>query len=245
MPEGLTSGNDGGVASPAPGTGTPQAQPVTSNPAGGSPQAQTGIGAPQTGVQPQQPQQGTTETPKVNLFELPEFRNVQSQFQKQIAQERAERQKLAEQLKQVQRQNLPEDEVYKFEIQDREAKIQELQSTIEQQQLMTQIVQDFQELSSMSGMPVEELFDAYKGGKINNLVDAQQMAMRRMKETFEKSAAQRAEQLVQKQTNNEVVVGGGAPMGSDDMRSQKLREFVQKKDSVGYFRELMRSRQEQ
>ena len=90
-------------------------------------------------------------------------------------------------------------------------------------------MQDFQQLSGYSGIPVEELFDAYKSGKVNNLVEAQQLVMSRMKENFEKASAQKAEALVQKRDNNEVAVGGGAPMSGDDIRMQRLREFTKRR----------------
>lgn len=249
--DGLTSGNDAGTgASSAPGTGTPQASGTTSSGEVSSPQqASSGQGTATTQAATQStaaggqqaPQSQQLEAKKPNLFESPEFRNVQAQWQRQIAQERKEREQLAQQLRQVQRANLPEEELHQVELRDRDERINQLQSQIEQQQLMAQIVQDFQQLSGFSGIPVEELFDAYKSGKVNNLVEAQQLAMMRMKESFEKAAAQKAEQIVQKQQNNEVAVGGGAPMSGDDIRMQRLREFTKKKDSVGYFRELLRS----
>lgn len=248
--DGLTSGN-GAVAgaSSAPGQGTPQVQGTTSGSEVSSPQqSSSGQGTATTqpstqagGQAPQPAQTQQTETKKPNLFESPEFRNVQAQWQRQIAQERKEREQLAQQLRQVQRANLPEEELHQVELRDRDERINQLQTQIEQQQLMNQIVQDFQQLSGFSGIPVEELFDAYKSGKVNNLVEAQQLAMGRMKENFEKAAAQKAEQIVQKQTANEVAVGGGSPMSGDDIRMQRLREFTKKKDSVGYFRELMRA----
>ena len=40
------------------------------------------------------------------------------------------------------------------------------------------------------------------------------------------------------------VTGGGSPMSGDDMRMQRLREYTKKKDSVGYFRELLRTEEQ-
>lgn len=255
MPDGLTSGVANGASS-ASGNGNPQTQP-TSQSSGASPQrseqnsttttqattvqtAATGTSG-QSGEQSQQSQPQQPAQQKPNLFESPEFRNVQRQWEQQIAQQRRQNEQLLQQMKQQQRAGMSEDEQLRADLADRDQQLAQLRNQVEQQQLMNQIVQDFQQLSGFSGVPVEELFDAYKSGKVNNLVDAQYMAMERMKQNFEKAAAQKAEQIVQKQEANEVVTGGGSPMSGDDMRMQRLREYTKKKDSVGYFRELLRT----
>ena len=96
--DGLTSGN-GAVAgaSSAPGTGSPQAPGTTSSGEVSSPQQSsewTGYGHNTTvcslrrQVGSQRRHNQRREAKKPNLFESPEFRNVQAQWQRQIAQER-------------------------------------------------------------------------------------------------------------------------------------------------------------
>ena len=121
---------------------------------------------------------------------------MQRQWEQQIQQQRRQNEQLLQQMKQQQRAGMSEDEQLRADLADRDQQLAQLRNQVEQQQLMNQIVQDFQQLRILWS-PAEELFDAYKSGKVNNLVDAQYMAMERMKQNFEKAAAQKAEQIAE------------------------------------------------
>jgi len=101
---------------------------------------------------------------KVNLFDLPEFRNVQSQWSKQYSEMQKLAQENARQLRDLQLQKMTEADRVQFELDEARAQLNAIlqeQEQASQRQLMAQAKQrDLERLSTLSGLTVEDLSEA-------------------------------------------------------------------------------------
>lgn len=101
---------------------------------------------------------GTTQTPaKVNLFELPEFKDYQKATSRTMTQLQQQLQHMQAQVREREMAGLDETEQAKYRMRELEQQVQAYEQEREQQRIAWQRQQDLQKLSEKSGTPVSAL----------------------------------------------------------------------------------------
>lgn len=101
---------------------------------------------------------GTTQTPaKVNLFELPEFKDYQKATSRTMTQLQQQLQHMQAQVREREMAGLDETEQAKYRMRELEQQVQSYEAEREQQRIAWQRQQDLQKLSEKSGTPVSAL----------------------------------------------------------------------------------------
>lgn len=214
----------------------PQSASTSSSSTGSTPALQTATSGQQQSSKP------------TNLFELPEFRQYQSQQEKRAAQERqryqTEMAQLRQQMQQMQAQALPEDERVAFE---RDSLRQQLAQFQAEQQRQAQVAQQWNDLDRMAKiaeMKTEDLFSM----NFRDIGEAAFYVLENMtakqKANFEKAVEAAIAEREKKREANAVDLGGGAPTTTDDIKQRKLDASLKKKDGKAFVLELL-SRQGQ
>lgn len=217
------------------GTGqTPQSQPTSDQTAAPQSASTSSTVAPATQA---------SESKPVNLFELPEFRQFQSQAEKRAAQERQRYQQevsaLRQQMQQLRIQSAPEEERALIE---RDTYRQQLEQLTQEQQRQAALAQqwaDIQKLAEYSGIKADDLWQQ----NFSNIGEAAFYAMEHMtkkqKAEFEKSVEAAIAERERKKTANAVDLGGGAPLATDDIKQRKMNDSLKKRDGKSFVLELL------
>ena len=101
---------------------------------------------------------GTTQTPpKVNLFELPEFKDYQKATSRTMTQLQQQLQHMQAQVREREMAGLDETEQAKYRMRELEQQVQAYEQEREQQRIAWQRQQDLQKLSDKSGTPMSAL----------------------------------------------------------------------------------------
>ena len=177
-----------------------------------------------------------TEKPKkekpVNLYDLPEFRNVQSNWTRQ---QQEAQQQIAMLQQRMQEQELSGLDDYERALKEAEIARNQLagfQQQIGQQQQQEEanrrIIGDMQRISDKTGVPVEDLIAA------KNYDDAWDIGIQYMKD----EGATRTEQAEASKEANRTIVGGGKASTTTSRSEQALQKASEDKDPVAYLREL-------
>jgi len=216
-------------ASPSPVTPVTQAQPTS------------GQAAPQAQAQPTgQDGQGQSSQPKVNLFELEDFKKYQSQQEKRFTQERQQSQvqlaQLQRQLQELRVQSIPEDERAAFEVEEIRRQNAELQQQIEYNRLMTQKYADIQKLSTKSGVSVDDLW------KFETFAEAAEYALEHTVKSKEADVERLAEELIKKREAARSDLGGGAPVTTEELDTRNRKDAIKRKDGKAFVLDYLKSR---
>lgn len=126
---------------------TPVSAPQTNSPA---PQPQAPV-APVSAPAPQADKQAPAKP--VNLHEIPEFRQVQSQYEKQLAAERKARQEL-------EMRGMDDFEKLQYTNQQLQEQLQSYQQIVQEAQVMQQRQQALSDIAAQTGAPLNVLQDA-------------------------------------------------------------------------------------
>jgi len=223
-------------ASDATSTGTAQtAQSQATSASTPAPQSTSNTAAPAaaTGTQA-----SDTSSKPVNLFELPEFRQYQSQAEKRAAQERQTYQRqlaeMQQQMQQFRLQSAPEEERALIERDMYKQQLTQLTAEQQRQAALAQQWGDIQRLAEFSGLKAEDLW----AQNFSNIGDAAFYAMEHMTKKqqadFEKSLEAAIAERERKREANAVDLGGGAPVTTDDVKTRKMNDALKAKDGKSF-----------
>ncbi|TXH11085.1 MAG: hypothetical protein E6R03_14685 [Hyphomicrobiaceae bacterium] len=183
-------------------------------------------------------QASDTSSKPVNLFELPEFRQYQSQAEKRAAQERQVYQRkldeMQQQMQQFRLQSASEDDRPLIERDMYKQQLAQLTAEQQRQAALAQQWGDIQRLAEFSGLKAEELWQQ----NFSNIGDAAFYAMEHMskaqKANFEKSLEAAIAERERKREANAVDLGGGAPVTTDDVKTRKMNDALNRKDGKSF-----------
>ena len=184
-------------------------------------------GQPQTseGAAPQS--QPTKE--KVNLFDLPEFKGYQQQFNRTVSSLQAEVQQLRQQQAQAQMSGMDDLEKANFLLQQKEQEIAQYRTAMQQAQINQQRQTDLQSLAENSGAPMHVL------GVAETYDEAVKLALAWMKE----QGASKAEIAEAKKEANSVDLGGGAASTPQDREARERTEMLKRGDTRSLFLKML------
>jgi len=176
----------------------------------------------------------------VNLYEIPEFRQYQSQMtrQQQDMQRRMQQleQQAAARIQELEDAGLDDYEKAQRRAERAEQKLAAYQQQVYQQQQQDEanrrILDDMQRIAKMTEIPIEELFTA------PTYDDAWEMGIAYMK----KQGATKAEQQEVQREANRTIVGGGRASTSTDRTERALQKAMEDGDAAGYIRLLREQR---
>lgn len=223
-------------ASDATSTGTAQtAQSQATSASQPAPQSTSNTAAPAAATSTQA---SDTSSKPVNLFELPEFRQYQSQAEKRAAQERQTYQRqlaeMQQQMQQFRLQSAPEEERALIERDMYKQQLTQLTAEQQRQAALAQQWGDIQRLAEFSGLKAEDLWEK----NFSNGVEAAFYAMEHMtkaqKANFEKSLEAAIAERERKREANSVDLGGGAPVTTDDVKTRKMNDALKAKDGKSF-----------
>ena len=223
-------------ASDATSTGTAQtAQSQATSASTPAPQSTSNTAAPAAATSTQA---SDTSSKPVNLFELPEFRQYQSQAEKRAAQERQTYQRqlaeMQQQMQQFRLQSAPEEERALIERDMYKQQLTQLSQEQQRQAALAQQWGDIQRLAEFSGLKAEELWQQ----NFSNIGDAAFYAMEHMTKAqqanFEKSVEAAIAERERKREANAVDLGGGAPVTTDDVKTRKMNDALKAKDGKSF-----------
>ncbi len=223
-------------ASDATSTGTAQtAQSQATSASTPAPQSTSNTAAPAAATSAQA---SDTSSKPVNLFELPEFRQYQSQAEKRAAQERQAYQRkldeMQQQMQQFRLQSAPEEERALIERDMYKQQLTQLTAEQQRQAALAQQWGDIQRLAELSGLKAEDLWQQ----NFSNGLDAALYAMEHMskaqKANFEKSLEAAIAERERKREANAVDLGGGAPVTTDDVKTRKMNDALKAKDGKSF-----------
>ncbi len=173
-----------------------------------------------------QPQQSQSE--RVNLFEIPEFRNYQAQMNRQIAEMQRRSQETQQELHAARMAQMDDLEKANYTSQQYQQSYEQLLEQNERQQLEWQRWQTLNELSQKTGVPIEQLQGAATPK------EAYEIAIAGMMTQTEALANARAAELAQRIEANRPDLG----MGSTTDKQTTLRRAIADKDTRSFYKEL-------
>lgn len=206
-------------------------QTASASPAPGQTQTSENA-APQSQPQQAQQQQTPTETPKpakVNLQDLPEFRQFQAQQNRTITALQQELARIRQEAEQAKMAEMDDTEKLQYQIQQKDAVLRQMQEEMENQRLMAQRYADLQKLAQWSGASIETLDVA------ETYDDAVRLAMEFMRENNSKAVAARQERT----EANRVDLGGGTPSTPESRRQTQMNEYLKSGNTKEYIKSLL------
>jgi hypothetical protein len=189
--------------------------------------SETPSGQPQTseGTAPQsQPKQE-----KVNLFDLPEFKGYQQQFNRTVSALQSELQQLKQQQTQAQMSGMDDLEKANFLLQEKEREIAGYRQAMQQAQIEQQRQRDLQALAEDSGAPMGVL------GVAETYDEAVKLALKWMKD----NGATKKEIEEAKKEANSVDLGGGGAVTPQDRETRERHELLKKGDTRSLFMKML------
>jgi hypothetical protein len=189
--------------------------------------SETPSGQPQTseGTAPQsQPKQE-----KVNLFDLPEFKGYQQQFNRTVSALQSELQQLKQQQTQAQMSGMDDLEKANFLLQEKEREIAGYRQAMQQAQIEQQRQRDLQALAEDSGAPMGVL------GVAETYDEAVKLALKWMKD----NGASKAEIAEAKKEANAVDLGGGGAVTPQDRETKERNELLKRGDTRSLFMKML------
>lgn len=163
-------------------------------------------------------QPSTTDKAAGNLHADPNFRKVQSQYEKQLAEMRKQLTELQSKQEQAALAEMDDLDRYKYEAEKYRKQLEEREQA---EAIATQKRQILTELSERSGVPVEELDAA------DSAYEAALLALDKLKRGN-----------VQRQEANKVDLGGGRANTPADRYETAFRDAYRERDPVAYVRLL-------
>jgi hypothetical protein len=184
-------------------------------------------GQPQTseGTTPQsQPKQD-----RVNLFDLPEFKGYQAQFNRTVSSLQAELQQLRQAQVQAQMSGMDDLEKANYALQLKDQEIAQYRQSMQQQQIEVQRQADLATLSEDSGAPMGVLNVA------GTYDEAVKLALKWMKD----NGASKAEIAEAKREANQVDLGGGGAVTPQDRDTKERNDMLKRGDTKSLFMRML------
>lgn len=239
MAEEQTTVTSAPEAAPAP-TGQPEAPAKSTSPEEAKPTGNAGAQA-DSAPQPREeaaPKGEQQKPSKVNLYELPEFRQYQSSVSRQVEEERQRRLALEKQVEQERLAKMNDYQKEKYFRQQAEARAQELEQRLALNELRDAKQRDLKSLSDLTGAPLD-IFDG-----VESLVDANMVAMKWMKENSEKQIKERLKAALDAREANQPDTGGGAPRPTLTPREEKFQQAASNRNATAYVAALLEPEEE-
>jgi uncharacterized protein YdbL (DUF1318 family) len=168
----------------------------------------------------------------VDLSKHPQFRKMQSEYQKRIAQFERQNQALAMQVEELATRGMDGEELTEYQqqqmeraLQDRDTELNELRSRLARQDAL-------QNIAVEAEVPLSEIAEA------NTPDEAWRMAISYIRSVGKKKAATKARAEQKKMADNEVVVGGGGAVSSQDDWEKKVDAAYKSGRTTEYVRLL-------
>jgi hypothetical protein len=183
-----------------------------------------------------QPQSSEGTTPqsqpkqeKVNLFDLPEFKGYQAQFNRTVQGLQSELQQLKQQQTAAQMSGMDDLEKANFLLQQKEQEIQQYRTAMQQAQIEQQRQADLASLSEQSGAPLSVLQVA---GTYDEAVKLTRAWMKDNGASKQEIAAAKAEA-------NKVDLGGGGAVTPQDRDTKERTEMLKRGDTRSLFLKML------
>lgn len=173
---------------------------------------------------PQQP----AASSKVNLQEIPEFKNYQAQFTRTVNGLQAELQQLKAAQAAARMEGMDELERANFLLQQKEEEIGQYRQQMQQAQIAQQRFADLQNLSSMTGAPMDALNVA------STYDEAVKLSIQWMKE----NGATKSEIAAAKKEANAVDLGGGGASTPQDREAKERAELLKSGNTRELFKRM-------
>lgn len=191
-------------------------------------------GTPQAGQTPKDSAPAKVEetAPKgepkkpVNLYELPEFRNVQSSWNKQLEEERQRRLQLEQKFEQDQVAKMNDFQKERYFRQKAEQTAQQLQDQLALMELREAKNRDIKQLSELTGAPM----DVFEGAE--SLVEANMRGMAWLRENTDKVVKEKVKAALESREANKPDTGGGATPAPVSRREEALANAKSATDYV-------------
>jgi hypothetical protein len=166
---------------------------------------------------------------KVNLFDLPEFKGYQQQFNRTVSALQSELQQLKQQQTQAQMSGMDDLEKANFLLQQKEQEIAGYRQAMQQAQIEQQRQRDLQALAEDSGAPMGVL------GVAETYDEAVKLALKWMKD----NGATKAEIAEAKKEANAVDLGGGGAVTPQDRETKERNELLKRGDTRSLFMKML------
>jgi hypothetical protein len=189
--------------------------------------SETPSGQPQTSESTAPQSQPKQE--KVNLFDLPEFKGYQQQFNRTVSALQSELQQLKQQQTQAQMSGMDDLEKANFLLQEKEREIAGYRQAMQQAQIEQQRQRDLQALAEDSGAPMGVL------GVAETYDEAVKLALKWMKD----NGASKAEIAEAKKEANAVDLGGGGAVTPQDRETKERNELLKRGDTRSLFMKML------
>lgn len=195
----------------------------------------TGNAGAQADSAPHREEAAPKSEPKksVNLYELPEFRNVQSNWSKQLEQERQQRLALQQEVEKERLSKMNDFQKERYFRQQAEQRAQELEQRLTLSELRDAKQRDLKDLADLTGAPME-IFEG-----VDRLVDANMVAMKWMKENSEKAVKERVKAALESREANKPDTGGGAPKAPMSQREERFANASAQRNATAYVAALL------
>lgn len=191
------------------------------------------VNAPETSQeQPQTSENTAPQQPaassKVNLQEIPEFKNYQAQFTRTVNGLQAELAQLKAAQASARMEGMDELERANFLLQQKEEEIAQYRQQMQQQQIAQQRFTDLQNLSEMTGAPMTALNVA------GTYDEAVKLSIQWMKE----NGATKQEIAAAKKEANAVDLGGGGASTPQDRADRERQELLKSGNTRELFKRM-------
>ena len=185
----------------------------------------------ETSPAPSAPEQAAAqETPKVNLFELPDFKAYQAQASRREAQLRDQFAATQQRLRELETKDLDEVGQAQYRVRELEGRLRQQEQAAYDAQMQMQAHNDAQRISNLTGMPVKDILE-----KAQNLDNAWELATKFMVKQLEQTYRQQGAAKTEKAERNSVHVGAGSSAAGD---STPFDAAMTARDPVAYIRAL-------
>lgn len=185
----------------------------------------------QTATSGAQPQSASdTQTPsKVNLQDIPEFREYQRQVSQTITQLQREQAKIAEEREAAKLAGMDDYDRQQYQAEKYRKEAEELKTKLEMRELAAARQRDIDELHQKYGIPKKHLERA------SSYQAAEEMA-KEFAADIESGVKRKVQEREEKLSRNEPDMGGGRHISG---KAAALQQAIQKKDSNSFYRTLL------
>lgn len=168
-------------------------------------------------------------TGPVNLFESPQFRQVQAQWSRQIDAAQRAAQEAQQRANEIAMSQMDDLERANYQAQMAQAEAQQYRQYLEEQQLMARRQQTIADTAREFNVPVEVIQDA------ETPADMFRKALAHLKTEAQRSAEVRAQGIRERQDANQVDLGSG---GISDGLSALMQKALKNKDAASLYRAI-------
>jgi soluble cytochrome b562 len=174
-------------------------------------------------------EQQTPKQEKVNLFDLPEFKGYQEQFNRTVRTLQTELQQMKQAQVQAQMSGMDDLEKANYALQLKEQEIGQYRQAMQQQQIEAQRQADLATLSEDSGAPMGVL----------NVAETYDQAVKLALKWMKDNGASKAEIAEAKREANQVDLGGGGAVTPQDRDTKERQEMLKRGDTKSLFMRML------